>query len=173
MRKKVSQFEGSTEITHGTTSSGNVMVFFSEIDFHVIEKGWNCKFGETVQKQALNGAALNQVLGWSSRWHSWEWMSQIRSCRGIGIRPRPRLKVIVDGQGRRAGGGWGGQEQQHIHCENQYLWKGVSAPLPITDSNLAGGEENFIPLSRGAGGDFRGDFCCKQGGHKKLNSDAY
>ena len=35
-----------------------------------------------------------------------------------------------------------------------------SAPLPITDSNLAGGEENFIPLSRGgarAGGDFRGD----------------
>ena len=24
-----------------------------------------------------------------------------------------------------------------------------------------------------AGGDLRGDFCCKQGGHKKLNSDAY
>ena len=44
-----------------------------------------------------------------------------------------------------------------------------SAPLPITDSNLAGGEENFIPLSRGgarAGGDFRGDFCCKQGATK-------
>ena len=39
MPKKVSQFEGSSEITHGANSSGNVMVFFSEIDFHVIEKG--------------------------------------------------------------------------------------------------------------------------------------
>ena len=40
-----------------------------------------------------------------------------------------------------------------------------SAPLPITDSNLAGGEENFIPLSRG-GARAGGDFCCKQGATK-------
>lgn len=114
--------------------------FLSETDFHVIEKGWNCVL-EPSQKQGLN------YVFWSDGWKlvqmalctdhqrkNFQYWNLIWQLWDLNIFTFKWLSF--------------GRLGQNIHSENQYLWKGV---LPITDSNLAAVEENFIPLASPGG----------------------